>query len=98
MQVGCVEGRGCPRRDAFRLGFGVSKPQRELLMKKLSKPMRLMNFAVMAGMVIGVLGLLASEVFGLTLALKIAIILVAIAWIVAVVSWVMNLFAPTRDE
>ena len=60
--------------------------------------MRLMYLAVMAGMVIAVLGLLASEVFGLTLAFKIAIILVAIAWIVAVVSWVMNLFAPSRDE
>lgn len=76
----------------------MSKPQREFLMKKLSKPMRLMNFSVMAGMVIGVLGLLASEVFGLTLALKIAIILATIAWIVAVVSWVVNLCAPTRDE
>ena len=67
-------------------------------MRKLSKPMRLMNLAVIAGMVIAILGLLASEVFGLTLALRIAIILVAIAWIVAVVSWVVDLCAPTRDE
>lgn len=67
-------------------------------MKKLSKPMGVMNVAVLAGIGVAVVGLLASELFGSTGIAKVAIFAFVALWLVAVVSWVVNLVSPRESN
>lgn len=66
-------------------------------MKGLTRSMRLMNATAVAGLIVGLMTLLMSELFGFKMFLKIGIFTVLVLWIVAVGAWISNLRRPRGD-